>query len=160
MEGGWSIQYSIQIDLHPQGRAFPLFLYGLEVEVLPLSRIEVIFPSVEFVFFMEVVREKNQNKGCRCRQKMQRILSWPANLCLLEYFLINALDQIWPFGQVKGDCYQTELTALDTQQILCGGRSQSLCVLLSVRSNHVSVFSSAVCGVFWAPGAICEQQWL
>lgn len=70
LEGEWSKQCCIHIHLHPQGTAFPLLLCGLEVEVLPLSRIEVIFPSVEFVLFME----KNQNEGCWCRQKGQLIL--------------------------------------------------------------------------------------
>lgn len=46
------------------GHSISPLLCGLGVEVLPLSRTEVIFPSVEFVLFVEVVREKNQNRGC------------------------------------------------------------------------------------------------
>lgn len=97
---------------------FPLLLYVLEVEVPPVSRSEVLSPSLEFVLFMEVIRQKYQNKACWCRWEMQLILSWPTNSSLLEAGLINDLGEIWTCGQDKGASahYQTtELTALDMQ---------------------------------------------
>lgn len=49
--------------LHPQGTAFPLLLYGLDVEVLPLSRTEVIFPLSGICAFCEGGQGEEPEQG-------------------------------------------------------------------------------------------------
>lgn len=56
VKGGQSIQYCIRIYTSIRtAEQFPLLLYGLEVEVPPVSRNEVLSPSLEFVLFMDVM---------------------------------------------------------------------------------------------------------
>lgn len=51
-------QYNIAFGYIPPSErqsSFPPLLYGLEVEVPPVSRSEVLSPSLEFVLFMDVM---------------------------------------------------------------------------------------------------------
>lgn len=58
-----SMQSCSHTLLHPQGTAFPLLLYGLEVEVLPLSRTEVIFPLSGICAFCEGGQGEEPEQG-------------------------------------------------------------------------------------------------
>lgn len=76
--GRWAISTMLHSDIYYtsiiRAEQFPLLLYGSEVEVPSVSRSDVLSSPLLFLLFMEVIRQKYQNKVCWCRWETQLIL--------------------------------------------------------------------------------------
>lgn len=60
---------------------------------------------------------------------------------------------------------QPIIKPLSSQLLICNKSSVAISpsrsvFLLSTSTNHISVSPSVARGVFWAPGTLCEEQWL